>query len=227
MSNKIRTPRWSILICTLGERHERFERLLSRLLPQVDKYKGDIEVIAYWDNGESRLPIIRQKMIEYATGEYINFIDDDDMVPEYYCDEIYTLLDGVDYIGWRMQLYHNGEKMKPTFHSLKYSDWSEDDKGWYRNVSHINPIKRKIAIKGSFITEDGEAEDYPWVKQVAPFCKTEHYIDKVMYEYIHSSQDSLWRKKPRSPNPHTRPIIDNPNFRYHPENSDNYRWQPL
>lgn len=224
---KTSNPKWTILIATLGQREERFKRLLDVLLPQVEKYKGDVRVLAYWDNGESRLDLIRQKLVEAATGDYISFIDDDDLVPEYYCDEIYKRLDGVDYIGWRMQLYHNGEKMKPTFHSLKYADWSEDDQGWYRNISHLNPIKRKLALKASFEVEGDNPEDQAWVNRVAPFVKTEHYISKVMYEYLHTTSDSLWRKKRRSAESRTRPIIRRPYFSYHPENITHYVWKPL
>ena len=231
MSNAQWPVKWNILIATLGEREERFKRLMDILLPQVDDYEGQIRVLAYWDNGESQLDIIRQKLVEESCGEYINFIDDDDLIPKYYCDEVFKRLDGVDYIGWRMQLYYNGEKMKPTYHSLKYDRWSEDDDGWYRNISHLNPIKREIAIKASFITTDDESgvptpEDHTWAGRVAPLVKTEHYIKKCMYEYLHTTEDSLWRKKPRSPNPHKRPEFDSPYFSYHPENLKSYVWQP-
>lgn len=205
--------KWTILVCTLGERGERFKRLMDVLLPQTEKYKGDIKVLAYWDNG-SNLGKIRQLLVESANSKYISFVDDDDLVPEYYCDEIYPLLDGVDYIGWQQQLWHNGRKMKPTFHSLRYDKWSEDSEGWYRNVSHLNPIKRDLALKASFIVEGDAPEDQHWVHQVAPFVKTEHYIDKIMYEYHHTSTDSQWRNK-QGPRPqHKRVEIDHPNFEY-------------
>lgn len=173
-------------------------------------------MVAYWNNGEKPLGDIRQALVNEARGEYIAFIDDDDQVPEYYCDKIVPLLDGVDYIGWRMQLWHNGQKLKPTFHSLKYDRWSEDANGFYRNISHLNPIKKSIAEKVTFEIEKGTAEDEPWVRRVAPFVKTENYIEEVMYYYQHSSEDSIWRGDLEKRVVYNRPEVDFKYFRYHP-----------
>jgi hypothetical protein len=130
--------------------------LLKVLLPQVEEQKGQVRVLAYWNNFEKPLSVIRQSLVEEATGDYINFIDDDDMVPSYYVDLVTENL-GKDYVGWRMQAYMNDEPLKPTFHSIKYPQWSEDDDGYYRNVSHLNPIKRDIAKQVSFVTDEGKA----------------------------------------------------------------------
>lgn len=209
---KTSKPKLTILVVTVSVRNDEFIGLMSRLLPQVEKYGGDIQVLAYWDNFELFLGSARQRLVEAAESEYVCFVDDDDELPDYYCDEIYPLLDGVDYIGWRMQLYNDGVKQKPTFHSLKYDKWSEDGEGWYRNVSHLNPIKRKLALKGSF--EKSVPEDVSWAEQVAPYVKTEHYIDKPMYFYHHSIEGSLWNNRKR-PLPYPfRPIIEYPHFRY-------------
>lgn len=213
----------SILIATLGQREERFKALLDTLLPQADNFKGQIEVIAYWNNFERPLAEIRQELLDEAQGEYVCFIDDDDSVPEYYCKEIVRLLDGVDYIGWRMQLWHNGEKMKPTFHSLRYKNWSEDDKGWYRNISHLNPIKRELSILAGFIDKEDAPEDYDWVKRVEKYVNTEHYIPKIMYNYHHTTEDSYWAggKPERS---YTRPKVDNKNFKWHSKSKERYTY---
>ena len=202
----------TILVATVSVRNSEFTKLMYGLLPKTEEYGGDIKVLAYWDNFEVPLGTIRLRLVEAAESEYVCFVDDDDELPDYYCDEIHPLLDGVDYIGWRMQLYHDGEKMKPTFHSLEYKDWYEDDRGWYRNVSHLNPIRRELALKGSF--ELSVPEDVDWAKQVAPHVNTQHYIDKPMYYYIHSTEGSLWDKRKR-PLPYPeKPLISHPNFKY-------------
>lgn len=188
------TPKWSILIATIGRRKERLDELLGVLMPQVEKYAGKIEVVAYWNNFEKPLSQIRQALVDDAKGEYISFIDDDDMVPEYYCDEVMKAIEtSPDYVGWRMQLYNRGVAAKPTFHSLRHERWSEDDNGYYRNTSHLNPIKRSIALKGSFHVEGQLPEDVKWAEGVARHCKTESYISKVMYLYRADSEDSTWR----------------------------------
>lgn len=206
-------PKWSILIATVGERNKRFLKLLDRLMSQVAKYKGEIQVLAYWNNAERPLGEIRQALVEEATGEYVSFIDDDDSIPSYYCDKVYENL-GKDYVGWRMQVWHNGTKLKPTFHSIKYPRWYEDDKGYYRNVSHLNPIKRSIALRVSFVAE-GIAEDQPWSIQIAPLVKSENYIPEVMYFYNHSTKDSIWRGNVSPIFNVKRPVIRRKYFAYH------------
>ena len=212
----------SILIATLGQREERFKRLLDALLPQVDKY-DDIEVIAYWNNFERPLVEIRQALLNQAKGEYVCFIDDDDTVPNYYCDEIMQRLDGVDYVGWQMQLYTNGEKAKPTYHSLRYSNWHDDEDGYYRNVSHLNPIKREIALKAGFSSKEGVPEDYDWANRVGSLVKTENYIDKVMYYYHHTADDSHWAGG-KALKDWERPNIINKHFNWHPDSKENFSW---
>lgn len=110
--------KWEILIPTVVDRKEQFKRLADTLAPQVEKYKGDIVVTVLWNNYEHELSELRQSMIEHAEGEYVNFIDDDDNVADNYCDKIYPLLDGVDYIGFRVAFYQHGQKQKQVVHSL-------------------------------------------------------------------------------------------------------------
>lgn len=201
----------------MGQREERFLGLLKELMPQVNKYEGRIHVLAYWNNGEKPLGEIRQALVSEATGDYISFIDDDDTVPEYYCDEIFKRLGKVDYIGWQMQAWHNGEKLKPTFHSLRYSTWSEDNRGFYRGISHLNPIKRELALQASFLVPNGIAEDQPWTERVKALVHTEEYIDKVMYNYIHTSGDSIWRGDLKPILNFKRPAVRYKYFSYHPD----------
>lgn len=206
-------PKLTVLIATVGIRNDMFTKLVTeRLLPQVANYNGKVSVLAYWDNFEASLGHIRQDLIENANSDYICFLDDDDDIPDYYIKEIMdSLKTDVDYVGWQMQLYHDGQKMKPTFHSLVYDSWAEDENGWYRNVSHLNPIKRKLALKGDFTR--AVPEDVDWATQVVPYVKTEAYIDKPMYFYHHSTEGSLWDKK-KTPTNFSRPEISSPYFKY-------------
>lgn len=211
------TFKWSILVCTIGQRDQRFKRLWAELKPQLAG--KEVEVLAYWNNGEKPLSGIRQSLVEESRGEYISFIDDDDLIPKDYVDVIYPLLDGVDYIGFQLQLYHNGETMKPTFHSLEYDRWHEDDQGYYRNISHLNPIKRSLVLETPFVTESGQPEDADWAQRIAPRVKTQHYVDKVMYFYHHNTEDSFWRGD-LPIGAYQRPRIRHQQFRWHPNSKE-------
>ncbi len=202
----------SILIATLGERKDRFTALVDKLVSQAN---DDVEIIAYFNNGELPLGDIRQALVDEAVGQYVCFIDDDDGVPDYYVEMI---LDATkkkpDYVGWQMQLYHDDVKAKPTYHSLRYDRWSEDENGYYRDISHLNPIRRDIAKKVSFKTEKGVAEDVPWAQKIRSFVGNEVYIDKPMYFYYHRTYDSRWRGEGIEHLDYDRPVINSKHFRY-------------
>ena len=186
--------KWSILISTVPHRQKLLKRLLDVLLPQLTP---DMEVIAYFNRGEKTLGEYRERLTKEAKGEYISCIDDDDLVPEDYVKTIYPLLDGVDYIGFRVKFTKNGIDQLPVIHSLRYQHWLEDESGYYRNISHLNPIKKELALKAGFLHTRENGEDHYWAMKVAPYVKTEHFIDREMYLYIHTenSMFSLGREK--------------------------------
>lgn len=216
------SPKWNILIATLGQRGDRFKRLIDILMPQVDKCNGDVIVTALWNNGEHSLSHIRQSLIEHADGEYVSFVDDDDVLPHYFVDEIVKRLDGVDYVGWQMQTYIDGNPLKPTFHSLRYDHWWDDANGYYRDVSHLNPVRLQLARQADF-RRTTPPEDVAWCDQMRGLVVTEHYIDRVMYEYYSSSVDTTWRPGSvvtPTTELYTRLIVNSPNFSYHPGSSE-------
>jgi glycosyltransferase involved in cell wall biosynthesis len=211
---------WNILIATLGQRHARLERLLAQLLPQTEPYHGDVTVTAFYNHGEHQLGFVRQSLVDHASSTYVSFVDDDDELPDYYVDEVMARLDGdVDYVGWRLQCYVDDVPLKPTYHSLRYTRWYDDASGYYRDVSHLNPIKTELARHADF-RRGHPPEDVAWVDQVRPFVKTESYIDKIMYHYRSSSIDSTWRGVDAYEPPVSRPVVPHPHFTYHPLSSD-------
>jgi len=205
--------RLSILIPTIGRRNEKFLELLAGLLPQIKGH--DIEIVAYWNNGEHSIGEIRQALLEEAKGEYVCFIDDDDSVPDYYCAEVMKAL-GKDYVGFEVELFNNGVKMPRVFHSIRYGVWHQDDDGYYRGVTHLNPIKRSIAIKGRFSTK-GSGEDAEWARSIVADVRTENYIDKIMYYYYHDADDTSFTTVPKPKHEYERPEFKDPQFRWHPK----------
>lgn len=209
----------SILIATLGTRHIPFVGLMDKLLAQADEFPGEIEILAYWNNGELSIGQIRQALLEEAKGDYICFIDDDDDVPDYYCREIMANL-GTDYVGFMLEYWHDGVLKPTSYHSIKYQTWHQDGEGYYRNVTHLNPIRRSIALQGDFASRSGAGEDESWATQVAPLVKTEKYIDRHMYIYNHNSDTSSFGGIPNTGEPKRAPIT-HPCFRYIRSNNEN------
>lgn len=214
-------PSWTILIPTIGRRAPEFQRLIDQLMPQVQSYQGLVQVTGLWNNGEWPLGTIRQELVASAVTDYVSFVDDDDELPPYHVDKVMTALVNCqpDYVGWRMQCFVDGVALKPTFHSLEYHGWWDDTRGYYRDVSHLNPIRRELALRADFRRGD-PPEDVAWVDQVRPHLAgaTQCYLDDVMYHYRSRPLDSTWYPGSVSRDQGYDPRADVhwPYFRWHP-----------
>lgn len=155
-------------------------RLLEHLMPQIT---DDVEVKVMFSDPLHTLGENRQIMIENAQGEYVNFIDDDDMVPSDYVAKIYPLLNGVDYVGFPVKVFRGGLFWQMSYHSLKHRDWKTWGDTAFRDISHLNPMKRTLAIQGNM--EGNHGEDGRWAKRLRELgiVKTENYIPEPMYFY--------------------------------------------
>ena len=213
--------KWHILIPSVVDRGEKLQRLIDVLAPQVEKYKGDIEVVILWNNYERELSELRQLMIETATADYTNFIDDDDLVSEDYCDQIYPYLDGkVDYIGFRLAFYQNNVKQKPVIHSLTCEKWEDNGEGFYRRGTLINPTKRTLMLKAGFKNSDyrkGVPEDTAYAANIDPLLKTEHFVDSEVHIYL-PTDDHAWSRFDKLEGEYKRPILPE-YFVFHPEST--------
>jgi hypothetical protein len=176
--------KWEILCLTMNSREQFLARLMAVLFPQI--VTGvDIRIRTcdpLYTLGQNR------DMLRRASGaEYQNFVDDDDLVPADYVSSILPLLDR-DYVGFQVQGYADGiPDTKLAYHSLRYSEWSEDENGYYRDISHLNPMRRELAMLEPM--EGGHGEDRRWADRMRArgALKTEHYIPRVMYSYYFRS----------------------------------------
>lgn len=220
---------WSILIATLARRNEKLVQLLTDLGPQLQLYQPMVEVVALRNHGQLPLSCYRQALVEDARGDYLCFVDDDDHLPGYYVETILPLLDGVDYIGWRMQAYINGQQLKPTYHTLDSDGWWETDYAYYRDVSHLNPVRTALARQCDFRRGD-PPEDVSWADQMRPLVHTQNLCDgdRIMYHYQHSTADSAWHPthEPEwngASEQFTTPVVhqfdDVPGFRWHSDST--------
>lgn len=189
--------KWSILCLTQKGRERFLARLAGVLRPQLEEYP-DVEFTIRKFDPLFDLGNNRQMMMNDSSAEYISQVDDDDLVPADYVSTIYPLLDGIDYVGFRLQLYIDGEKQKPTYHSLRYKEWNADQQGFYRDISHLNPIRRELAIQAPM--SGGGGEDQRWADAIRRLgiVKTEHYCgdDKVMYYYLFRNRKTEFSAAP-------------------------------
>ncbi len=192
--------KWSILVLTQPSRAEFLRRLMENLAPQVEKFP-DVEVVITMFDKSFSLGKNRGRMIDAAAGEYVNFVDDDDLVDEDYVESIYPLLDGVDYVGFLAKFHRDGVYCgKLSIHSIDFKDWSEDAYGYYRDISHLNPILKDLAVAGRMGDHEGLVrEDFFWAGRLRSMgvVKTENFVPKIMYfVYYRSNKPDGWEATP-------------------------------
>lgn len=187
-----------LLVLTMPTRQKYSHRLIQLFLGQRwnGYYKFHMRVRMCdpaYTLGENRDMLLRS-----SEGEYVAFFDDDDEPDPSYLETVMPLLDGVDYVGFNVQCYIDGTPLaKVTHHALKHGGWYEDETGVYRDVSHINPMRRELALLEPF--EGGHGEDQRWADRMRArhVLKTEHVIDRVMYHYYFRTRKNMGKPCPR------------------------------
>jgi glycosyl transferase family 2 len=209
---------WSILICTLARREEKFLKLLGQLLPQVEESSESVEVVALQNQGELRLDRYRERLLEDARGEYLCFVDDDDWVSDDYVSSVVdALTDGrPDVVGWRHA--NTGTPGQFTDVSLAHANQPSEPVGgvYLRGFTHMNPVRSELARQGTFMSDSPgyTGEDLVFVRSVLPLLRQEFQLSSVVYTYQWSCDDSTQNGPEQPGPPHERPVIGSPCFRW-------------
>jgi hypothetical protein len=170
-------PVLSLLICTIPNRRHFLDRLLDILKPQLN---DSVEVLINRDDGKKSIGTKRNELIDSVSNDkgYLAFIDDDDTVSVDYCKRILEALNknpNVDCVGFEGQITFDGNRPRKFIHSIRYKTWFEEGKIFYRQVNHLNPIKREIARKVRF-PEINMGEDRDYSERVLKYLHVEEYL---------------------------------------------------
>lgn len=205
-------PLWSILIASIPSRKELVSELEECLEAQIGP--RPVELITLYDNKWRSVGEKRNALLELAQGQYVSWVDDDDMVSNRYVEAV------VNAIPW--EVYGDEPILEPDVicfkqtcthvetgyierctYSLKYKYESGRDydigtgdpmnSGWWRGKpAHTMVWRAEIAKRGRF--PDGNfGEDVGWVQQVAKLARTEVQIPEVLYHYSFNPKTSETR----------------------------------
>ena len=183
--------KFSILICTLKKREFLFQRLLSKLTSQKT---DNVEIIWDLDSGEKTVGFKRNGLLDRAIGDYVAFVDDDDLVSDNYVQKILEAIKvNPDVVGFNGMFCEDNKPPKKFTHTIKCQTWYEDCGVYMRNPNHLNPVKRKIALAVKF-PELNRREDYIYSQAIYPHLKSEVFITDIMYYYLYSKSTSETQK---------------------------------
>lgn len=176
----------SILIATMPTRKWKFHRLLNILDSQVPM-NGCIEIL--WDDAmDYNIGVKRNKLLDRACGDYIVFVDDDDLVSSDYVRKILEAMKGnPDCIGISGIITTNGKDEKQWHISKEYGTWYEKNGEYLRTPNHISPVKREIAQKIRF-PEIAYGEDAVYSRNIHPHLHTENIVEGNIYTYKYKTK---------------------------------------
>jgi glycosyltransferase involved in cell wall biosynthesis len=178
----------SILICTIPERKESFDKLFNEL----DKQCSNKSIQVVYDDapkGTITIGAKRNALLNKSIGEYVCFIDDDDFISPDYVEQIFKATDsGCDAIGFEIACYMDG-KYESAASSMKY-EWKDNIDGYryVRSIYHKTPVKRSIALQCMF-PDKSFSEDYEYSMRLKPLINSEVFINKELYIYNYKSEN--------------------------------------
>lgn len=219
-------PKWTIAVLTVTSREELFRVLADELLVQAAWQRGrPVEVVALRNPGGLTMPevgALRQALLDDAQGEFVSFVDDDDMVEKDYVSAVMHALScapqPVDFVAFWHAYYHNGvREPRPVVTGLQYGGWYDTPEALVRDITHINPVRTEIARKAGFHATEG-AEDYPYDAALRELLKDscQAEVHRVLYHYFHSEASSVQRGTVPVIEPGPRLVVTSPAFRWHP-----------
>lgn len=177
----------SLLIPTLPDRKHLLERLVYNLEWQIENCSNpnEVEILPFEDNGELSTGIKSNILMMRATGEAVARVDDDDMINDCYVQKgIDFAKSGKDCASLIGLYFLNGVYDRPFLHSIKYKEWSQDEKYYYRTINHLNFVRRDL-VKDILYPDKTVGEDHSWSKKIreSGVLKTEFQVKETLYLY--------------------------------------------
>ncbi len=180
--------RLSILICSLRSRERFLARLLAVLHPQCVATDKPIEILMD-DRGHGvSIGVKRNALLQRASGDYVAFCDDDDLVSDNYVELVLNALSGDPDCAELRGIYTvDGQNPEPFWHTIACKEWHKKDGIYMRMPNHLNAIRRELALKAGF-PDNSFGEDHEFSKRVQPLLKTQGAIAEPIYRYLYRSK---------------------------------------
>lgn len=194
----------SIMVPSLTWRAEKRKRVLDEINRQINALEepARVEVLVCVDQGEVPIGAKRNRMLDAAMGEYVAFVDDDDMVPEYYVRELLETIERSrpDVVSWwgvitkdgrdpTVFVHSRGRRIGTASSALRVSATNPPN--------HLNAVRRDLAVKARFPDHQSYSEDWAYAERLGKLLQTEAFIDKCMYMYLWDTTDSACVQRER------------------------------
>ncbi len=181
-----RIPKLSILIRTIPQR----KHLLDELLAVLNQQKTENVEIIIDDEYPKFTGKKNNDLILASYGNYVCFVDDDDLVPEYYVEKLLEAIkenpDVITLEGWCEQTHAPEYRYIQTLHN---KGWTYDDNGTLLcDATNISAVKREIALQCKVPDDMMYFEDRNYADILKTIAKTEIHISDIMYIHRYKTE---------------------------------------
>lgn len=183
-------PTLSVLMASLTDRADLRDQLAAHIRAQMPDGRAELLI----DVNDGPCWQARQRLLEAASGGWVCFVDDDDWVADDYIPALLAAIDDgqPDYVGFVVRYTVDGREMPSAYHNAAYSGWWQDGQGYYRDFSHLNPIRRDLALKAGFSGGD-RTEDAGYADRLRTVGVTSHvFVDRDLYHYRFRTGPKWW-----------------------------------
>jgi len=155
----------------------------------IEKWTNEnVEIIVATDNKQISLGAKRNICVEQSAGDYVTFIDDDDVVEDNY---VSLLLNAIktqaDCICFKSMYYHNNKAVKPVLFDVSYAGNYEDADYYYRLPNPKMCFKRELLEKTRW-SDITFGEDTDFAIRVQPLIKSQRLIPLILYHHFYNTQ---------------------------------------
>lgn len=194
----------SVHICTIPERKKSFARLINELYRQRDLIPNgeDLIEIVVDESPRGQLTIggKRNKLKKITIGEYVLYIDDDDVPSRNYLHLILeACYSGKDIITFDFDYYVDGKYLKTMLMNRFLHDGNDHcSKHWAQTYNpthrfkitghyHLCAVKRKLSDQVDFI-DANNAEDVKYSEALTPLIETEFHVEHTLLTVLFDSK---------------------------------------
>lgn len=144
-----------------------------------------VEHLVMLDNKTRTVGLKRQALLDSALGDYIAFVDDDDLISDDYVEQILAVIktSRPDVITFRQRAEINGKVGHIDFRADATEDlpWAEGQTV-IRPPWHVCAWRREL-VKDCIFPDINDGEDRLWCLQARPKIRTHVHLNAVLHTY--------------------------------------------
>jgi glycosyltransferase involved in cell wall biosynthesis len=180
-------PILSILTPSIPSRADRAHSLSSDIRAKVAALGAEklVEHLIFSDNWNRSIGEKRQNLVDLARGQYIAFLDDDDVVRDDYVERMLSLAEtGADVLTFRQAVWFQNQNATVEFRLGHPDEAFQAGAIIKRGPWHVCGWKRQL-VRGCVFPHVNYGEDYAWAVQARREVATEAHWPHVLHKYVH------------------------------------------